>query len=673
MKLNGLSHSFVTRIGNHAARIQRRLARAGLGRRFRGAIDFPAEMDSVPRDAVRLTGWALCGAEAPDEVHVVINGCEQFRARIGRPRADVPENLGEPDTSADCGWSCDISLSPFQPGTLIIEAIAVHNRRRSVVGQRSLKLQPHSLIGRIDSPSEGAALSNGLLAVSGWAYSKEGLALVEVEMDGIPLGRARIRRPRPDVAALYPGNSLLSGFDLRHPVDDESDGSRTISVFATDFKGQRRLLQSVSCRCVRSQLSDTETRHAERLQRLNEAALSPILRQKDAVAPSLLIFTHTLSLGGGQLYLQELMRKVLPSTKQCTVVSPESGPLAEELESLGADVVISGHSTPLDIITYEGQIRGLQQIIAASACDVVILNTIGCFVAADAANRSGVPTIWAIHESCHLSDWIDQVAQGRPYSPYIAMRIRHALAHSSALIFEARATLGMYQRHAAQNVCRVVPYGVDTAALEVFATSFDQRKSRRMNGIRDDAVVILCAGIFEERKSQAALLDAFLAIRDSHPEAMLVLVGDNGSEYAQTLHSIVKKYDVQGRVRIVPVTKNIWEWYAVSDFLVSASDLESMPRSMLEAMALRCAVLATSVYGVPELIEDGVTGWLMPPRDMKALIAGLDRVLNLSLSERAAVADRARELILREHDSNGYAADYLGMIAELRSQYQFAR
>ena len=64
--------------------------------------------------------------------------------------------------------------------------------------------------------------------------------------------------------------------------------------------------------------------------------------------------------------------------------------------------------------------------------------------------------------------------------------------------------------------------------------------------------------------------------------------------------------------------------------LVCASDVESLPRSMLEAMAFGRPVASTAVFGIPELVEDGVSGFLCRDRDLAALRGMLERVADTS-------------------------------------------
>ena len=95
-------------------------------------------------------------------------------------------------------------------------------------------------------------------------------------------------------------------------------------------------------------------------------------------------------------------------------------------------------------------------------------------------------------------------------------------------------------------------------------------------------------------------------------------------------------------------------WYGLADILVCASDVESLPRTVLEAMAWETPVLATEVFGLPELIEDGETGWLCAPRDIEALADSLDRALSSSPAERARIGAAARVLVQERHSLPEY-------------------
>src|ERR1019366_1000004 len=179
-----------------------------------------------------------------------------------------------------------------------------------------------------------------------------------------------------------------------------------------------------------------EHKYSDRLRRLS---LESVANARHAVRrdpKSILVFTHSLSLGGGQLYLQDLIREILPSLDRCTVLTPVGGVLGPELESMGVDVVISGRGWAYDIASYEGHIRELQHLIAGSGCGALLVNTLGQFAAADAAQRVGVPTIGALHESMGVADWVARNSIGTPVSAYVRGRIEAALKGATRLVFE---------------------------------------------------------------------------------------------------------------------------------------------------------------------------------------------------------------------------------------------
>jgi glycosyltransferase involved in cell wall biosynthesis len=326
---------------------------------------------------------------------------------------------------------------------------------------------------------------------------------------------------------------------------------------------------------------------------------------------------------------------------------------------------VTGRALCADLETYEGQIRELSLFILGLEPDVVLLNTLGSWPAGDAAERLGLPTIWSIHESFDIENWLTG-ALGRPdWHPHVKDRLVATLAGADRLIFEAQATSDLFAPYADAERRIVVRYGVDVDGIARYQGALDRGVARAEHEIRDNAIVLLSVGVVQERKASACVIEAFVEVADAHPEAMLIIVGDHPGPYSDILHEAIDHAGLGDRLRLMPVTPDIWHWYALSDVLVSASDVESLPRSMLEAMAFGLPILSTDVFGVPEVIEDGVNGWLFSARDMIALVEALHRVLRRSPEERRAVGEVGRQTAERDFRSEGYAEAYRQMIDAL--------
>ena len=74
-----------------------------------------------------------------------------------------------------------------------------------------------------------------------------------------------------------------------------------------------------------------------------------------------------------------------------------------------------------------------------------------------------------------------------------------------------------------------------------------------------------------------------------------------------------------------------------------------MPNAVMEALAAGCPVVATSVGGVPEIVEDGVTGWLVSPGNARALSVAMARVMTLSEDTRRRTGERGRTRITEQY------------------------
>ena len=136
---------------------------------------------------------------------------------------------------------------------------------------------------------------------------------------------------------------------------------------------------------------------------------------------------------------------------------------------------------------------------------------------------------------------------------------------------------------------------------------------------------IVAVGRLAHPKRTDLLVQAFASIRRAHPSAELQIVGD-GPDRAD-VERRVRELGVQEGVRLLGDRDDVPELLSRSGCFVLASDYEGCPLAVIEAMAAGVPVVATGVGGVPELVEDGRTGFVVAPGDPQALAAAVERVL----------------------------------------------
>jgi glycosyltransferase involved in cell wall biosynthesis len=167
---------------------------------------------------------------------------------------------------------------------------------------------------------------------------------------------------------------------------------------------------------------------------------------------------------------------------------------------------------------------------------------------------------------------------------------------------------------------------------------------RRELGVPDGVPCIGIAGNIQEWKGQRVLVEALGRLGVATPAHAVVVGGVHraGEAYAKALRERVRALDLEGRVHFVGFREDIPDVMNAWDVVVHASVRpEPFGRVILEGMLLGKPVIATAAGGVPELIEDGRTGFLVPPGDDAALAACLRRVL-AAPEESGAMGGRAR-------------------------------
>jgi glycosyltransferase involved in cell wall biosynthesis len=154
---------------------------------------------------------------------------------------------------------------------------------------------------------------------------------------------------------------------------------------------------------------------------------------------------------------------------------------------------------------------------------------------------------------------------------------------------------------------------------------------------------VVFLGEIGDRKGAFVLLEAWARLA---PGASLTLAGDGAVDRARRVIA-ERGLDVQVRSWLSPA--QVGELLAEADVLVLPSRNEGQPMAVLEAMAHGLCVVASDVGGIPELVDDGRTGLLVPPDDVEALVAALRKVLTDD-GLRAALGAAARERVLEEFD-----------------------
>jgi len=164
----------------------------------------------------------------------------------------------------------------------------------------------------------------------------------------------------------------------------------------------------------------------------------------------------------------------------------------------------------------------------------------------------------------------------------------------------------------------VIPNGVDVAR---FAAA--QPISRAAWGLPAEGSLIGAVMRLDPVKGGETLVRAVAALP---PGPHAVVVGDGPQRAAW--ESLADALGVAGRIHFVGYQADVPAWLAACDVFVLSSEREGMPNAVLEAMAAGRPVVATAVGGTPDVVLDGVTGLLVPPRDPAALARAIQSLLD---------------------------------------------
>jgi len=177
----------------------------------------------------------------------------------------------------------------------------------------------------------------------------------------------------------------------------------------------------------------------------------------------------------------------------------------------------------------------------------------------------------------------------------------------------------------------------------------DPQAFRRTLGIGDDALVVGCLGRFSPGKGHEELLHAAAVVRDNHPGVRFVVVGEAsfGEEaYAESIRSLAARLRLDETVIFAGFRPDVPEVMAAFDIFAFPSHAEAFGMALIEAMAMQKPVVASSSDGVLDIVQQGVSGVLVPPKNPLALALAITRLVdNPDLRTRLGQAARERVVV----------------------------
>jgi glycosyltransferase involved in cell wall biosynthesis len=285
----------------------------------------------------------------------------------------------------------------------------------------------------------------------------------------------------------------------------------------------------------------------------------------------------------------------------------QEGRLAHELRSIGIDVqVISGQQKSFPQVLFQcskfvksRNIRVLHSHAYKENLVALLLSRL-CKVPHLVRTEHGHPEPYSVLRN--LKHWCVLGAD------------RLAAKYTAARIVSVSSDIGEYWKRRADPRRVTVSNGVD---LERVTSSFSPPEAKRLLGIAGDSFVVGIAARLECIKRHDLFVATAKYLAERIPESNFVIAG--GGRQKESLHRLILESGLQERVALLGERNDVYDVLRAMDILLICSDHEGIPMVMLEAMALGVAVVARKVGGMPEVIQDGVNGFLVPsdsPEDL---------------------------------------------------------
>lgn len=355
--------------------------------------------------------------------------------------------------------------------------------------------------------------------------------------------------------------------------------------------------------------------------------------------------------GGAEMMLYRLLERLDRERYEPVVVAllKIEGPVEEKIRALGISVYILDVRSKFDL----GAIFRLYRLLRKLKPNVIQTR----LFAADLAGR----VLGWLQKVPYVITEIRTVYHGG-FGRYLLFKLTEPLADMTLFVSKAAAERFIELKILPPGKARVIYNGLNPGDFPVARGLEDKKRRREELGLPVDGALLLAVGSLTVHKGYSNLLRA---IRDLPGQFAWHLVIAGSGPLADELWSEVRVLGLSEVVTFLGRSDRVPELIAAADLLVLSSMWEGLPGVVMEAMAGALPVVATDVGGTPELVEEGKTGYLVPPNDSEALRIALEKVLSLSEEERLQWGQAGRRRVEKSFSADRMAAGYEAIYREL--------
>ena len=369
----------------------------------------------------------------------------------------------------------------------------------------------------------------------------------------------------------------------------------------------------------------------------------------DGTALRILQVTSARTLGGGERHVVELAERLASRGHDVHLALAHGSPLREELRVIPASNL---HELRLRNALDLKSATGLAKILREREIQIVHAHVARDYPLAALASRLAPAARLVITR--HV-----MFPLGRAHRLTLS-GVSRVIAVSEAVAQSLRRQ-DIFPAHK----IRVVLNGIDLGRVEEVARHFERDSYRRLLGIRAPLAIGI-VGELSEVKGHEDFVRAASIIAGENAEVEFLIVGENasrGARYRNKIESLVAKFGLGERVRLLGYRKDLTEVLLSLDLLVSASLSESFGLAIAEAMSCGLPIVATATEGARELISDGETGRVVPIGAPAAIASAVLELLRDS-RRRSSLAERARRVAHEKFGLERMVEETEGVYAE---------